>query len=86
MAPKPLEILKKGLSKISKQIKDRKDKLNLKLSRRETISSVDEECRCNRSTWEHWHKWWWWCRWWHSPRASSNLAWCPGPQGSFNYL
>ena len=42
MAPKPLDNLKKGLAKISKQIKDRKDELNVKLSQRETISSVDE--------------------------------------------
>ena len=42
MAPKPLDTLKKGLAKFSKQIKDRKDELNAKLSRRETISSVDE--------------------------------------------
>jgi hypothetical protein len=43
MAPKPLDILKIGLAKFSKKTKDRKDKLNAKLSRRETISSVDEQ-------------------------------------------
>lgn len=42
MAPKPLEILKKGLDKFSKKIKTRKDALTLKLSRRESISSADE--------------------------------------------
>jgi len=44
MAPKPLDTLKKGLAKFSKQIKDCKDELNAKLSQQETISSVDE-CR-----------------------------------------
>ena len=43
MAPKPLDILKKGLLKISKQIKDCKDELNAKLFRWETISPVDEQ-------------------------------------------
>ena len=42
MAPKPLNTLKKGLTKFSKQIKDCKDELNAKLSQQETISSVDE--------------------------------------------
>jgi hypothetical protein len=42
MAPKPLEILKKGLNNFSKKIKDRKDTLTLKLSRKESISSADE--------------------------------------------
>jgi len=43
MASKPLDSLKKGLANFSKQIKDRKDGLNAKLLRRETISSDDEE-------------------------------------------
>ena len=43
MAPKPLDILKEGLSKFSKTIQGRKDKLNAKLSRKETISSADEQ-------------------------------------------
>ena len=42
MAPKPLNILKKGLEKFSTSIKTRKDALTLKLSRRESISSADE--------------------------------------------
>ena len=45
MAPKPhapIDILKKGLKNFSKKIKARKDTLTLRLSRRETISSVDE--------------------------------------------
>ncbi|KAF8488159.1 hypothetical protein F5888DRAFT_1639369 [Russula emetica] len=40
---KPLDILKDGLAKFSKKIKDRKDDINAKLSRRETISSADEQ-------------------------------------------
>ena len=43
MAPKPLNILKKGLDKFSKIIKDCKEALNMKLSQRETISSADEQ-------------------------------------------
>jgi hypothetical protein len=43
IASKPLDSLKKGLAKFSKQIKDRKDGLNAKLLRRETISSDDKE-------------------------------------------
>ena len=43
MSPKPLDALKKGLAKFSKQIKDRKNELNAKLLRRETISAADEE-------------------------------------------
>ena len=43
MALKPLDILKKGLAKFSNNTKDHKDKLNAKLSQRETISSVDEQ-------------------------------------------
>ncbi|KIJ90741.1 hypothetical protein K443DRAFT_116166 [Laccaria amethystina LaAM-08-1] len=42
MAPKPLNILKKGLEKFSNSIKTRKDVLTSKLSRRESISSADE--------------------------------------------
>ena len=42
MAPKPLEILRKGLNRFSKKIKGRKDTLTLKLSRKESISSADE--------------------------------------------
>ena len=41
--PKPLEILKKGLNNFSKKIKARKDTLTLKLLRKETISSADEQ-------------------------------------------
>jgi len=40
---KPLDILKQGLAKFSKKIKDRKDDINAKLSRKETISSADEQ-------------------------------------------
>jgi hypothetical protein len=43
MAPKPIDSLKKGLAKFSKQIKARKDELNAKLLRRETISPAEEE-------------------------------------------
>ena len=43
MAPKPLDVLKKGLAKFSNCIKDRKDELTTKLSRKETISSADEK-------------------------------------------
>ncbi|KAF8905996.1 hypothetical protein CPB84DRAFT_1770763 [Gymnopilus junonius] len=42
MAPGPLEVLKRGLAKFSKSIKDRKDALTTKLQRKETISSADE--------------------------------------------
>ncbi|KAF8223876.1 hypothetical protein L208DRAFT_1191219, partial [Tricholoma matsutake] len=42
MAPKPLEILKIGLAKFSKKIKDHKNPLDAKLSQKETISSADE--------------------------------------------
>jgi hypothetical protein len=42
MAPKPLDILKRGLTKFSEKIKACKDDLCAKLSRRETISSADE--------------------------------------------
>jgi hypothetical protein len=43
MALKPIDTLKKGLAKFSKQIKACKDELNAKLLRRETISLADEE-------------------------------------------
>jgi hypothetical protein len=42
MAPKPLEVLKKGLARFKKTIKTRKNELNAKLARAETISSSDE--------------------------------------------
>jgi hypothetical protein len=43
MAPKPLDSLKKGLAKFSKQIKACKDELQAKLLRRENILPADEE-------------------------------------------
>ena len=43
MAPKPLDILRKCLANFSEKIKDHKDKLNAKLSRKETISLTDEQ-------------------------------------------
>jgi len=43
MAPKPINSLKKGLAKFSKQIKACKDELNAKVLRRETISPAEEE-------------------------------------------
>ena len=42
MAPKPLEILKKGLTKFSNKIKERKEALEAKLAQKETISADDE--------------------------------------------
>jgi hypothetical protein len=42
MAPKPLEVLKKGLAKFTETIKTRKKELSAKLARAETISSSDE--------------------------------------------
>ncbi|KIM36341.1 hypothetical protein M413DRAFT_424966 [Hebeloma cylindrosporum] len=42
MAPKPLDILKKGLDKFSNKVKARKEALTLRLSRKESISSADE--------------------------------------------
>ena len=42
MTLKPLDILKKGFSKFTTTIKARKDELNTKLARKETISSLDE--------------------------------------------
>ena len=43
MASKPLNILKKGLSKFKTTTKARKDELNAKLACKETISSFDEK-------------------------------------------
>jgi hypothetical protein len=43
MSPKPLNSLKKGLAKFSKQIKACKDELQAKLLRRENILPADEE-------------------------------------------
>ena len=42
MAQKPLEILKKGLHKFSKKIKECKEALEAKLARKETILADDE--------------------------------------------
>ena len=42
MAPKPLEVLKKGFAKFTETIKTRKKELSAKLARAETISSSDE--------------------------------------------
>jgi hypothetical protein len=42
MTSKPLEILKRGLAKFSKRIRDRKDTLDARLAQGETISSADE--------------------------------------------
>ena len=42
MAPKPLDVLKKGLDNFSKKTKTRKEALNLKLSQKESISEADE--------------------------------------------
>jgi hypothetical protein len=43
MAPKPLEVLKKGLAKFTETVKVRKKELSAKLARAETISSLDEQ-------------------------------------------
>ena len=43
MVQKPLDILKKGLDKLSKKNKKRKDELSQKLSCNEAISQADEE-------------------------------------------
>ena len=43
MAPKPLEVLKKGLAKFTGTIMDRKKELSAKLARAETIPSLDEQ-------------------------------------------
>ncbi|KAK2460995.1 hypothetical protein APHAL10511_006987 [Amanita phalloides] len=42
MAPKPIEVLKKGLAKFTETIKACKKELSAKLARAETISSLDE--------------------------------------------
>jgi len=42
MTLKPLDVLKKGLSKITQSFKVRKDELNAKLARKESISPSDE--------------------------------------------
>jgi hypothetical protein len=42
MAPKPLEVLKKGLARFKETIKARKKELGTKLARSQTISSSDE--------------------------------------------
>ena len=42
MIPKPLDVLKKGLSKITQGFKVRRDELNAKLAREESISSSDD--------------------------------------------
>jgi predicted RNase H-like nuclease (RuvC/YqgF family) len=42
MTLKPLDVLKKGLSKITQNFKGRKDELKAKLARKESISSSDE--------------------------------------------
>jgi hypothetical protein len=39
---KPLDVLKKGLSKVTQSLKVRKDELNAKLAQKESISSSDE--------------------------------------------
>ena len=45
MVPKALDILKKDLAIFSNKIKERKERLNAKLSRNETISSAGERQR-----------------------------------------
>jgi hypothetical protein len=42
MTLKPLDVLKKGLSKVTQGFKVRRDELNVKLARKESISSSDE--------------------------------------------
>jgi len=42
MASKPLDILKKGLAKLRNSLKAKKEQLEAKLSRQESISSSDE--------------------------------------------
>ena len=42
MTPKPLDVLKKGLSKITQGFKVCRDELNAKLAHKESISSSDE--------------------------------------------
>lgn len=43
MPPNPLQILKRGFSELFGKIKERKDKLNAKLSQGEAISPSDEQ-------------------------------------------
>ena len=43
MASKPLDILKKGLAKLKISFKAKKEHLEAKLSRQESISSLDEQ-------------------------------------------
>ena len=43
MAPRPLDILKKGLAKFTTSIKARKDVLTTKLAKKEPIPPSDEE-------------------------------------------
>ena len=43
MTLKPLEVLKKGLAKLSQKTKTKQDELTAKLSRSETILSADEQ-------------------------------------------
>jgi hypothetical protein len=43
MTLKPLEVLKKGLKLLQKQVKTRKDKLQAQLAEKKTISPQDEE-------------------------------------------
>jgi len=49
MAPKALDILKKGLDIFSDKIKERKEKLNAKLSQNKTISSAGEQQQSKHS-------------------------------------
>ena len=42
MTLKPLDVLKKGLSKITQSFEVHRDELNAKLARKESISSLDE--------------------------------------------
>ena len=43
MAVKPLEILKKGLETLQKQVKSKKDQLQACLAEKKSISSQDED-------------------------------------------
>jgi hypothetical protein len=43
IAPKPLKVLKKGLAKFTETVKVCKKELSVKLTRVETISSLDEQ-------------------------------------------
>src|ERR1700678_3559558 len=49
MAPKALEVLRKGLAKFTETIKTHKKELSAKLARTETISSSDEHWLFNDS-------------------------------------